>query len=341
MGPRRHDHRRSTAGRQTLAGLIERLPPAGLSEETAKTSPASAVERGEVDAGDGAGIALPDRVREKAHEEALSLASAVSGGRTRIADMVAGTTPPLRTLYEGAYGDALRRAHLEGVDLLANFPVATWRTATRGATSPGAARLVPFRERGHLRAYASLSRTEALFFRLDPLAVHSHLLAAGHMLDPPTTPGRHASPCFNRWRSPGRRRSSTNRSAVTLLALIHSFAHRTIRRLAAFAGIERDALAEYLLPHHLAFIVYAASRENSSSADFRPFRDLAQPIPRRLHRRRVALRPRPGLPQRWGRLHGMLHLENHPAAGSTASSTVPTSSAPPGSSADPTSNGRR
>ena len=31
-----------------------------------------------------------------------------------------------------------------------------------------------------------------------------------------------------------------------LLTLLHSYAHRTIRRLAAFAGIERDGLAEYL-----------------------------------------------------------------------------------------------
>ena len=45
-----------------------------------------------------------------------------------------------------------------------------------------------------------------------------------------------------------------------LLSLVHSYAHRTIRRLATFAGIERDGLAEYLLPHHLAFVVYAASR---------------------------------------------------------------------------------
>jgi hypothetical protein len=45
-----------------------------------------------------------------------------------------------------------------------------------------------------------------------------------------------------------------------LLSLVHSYAHRSIRRLASFAGIERDGLAEYLLPHHLAFVVYAASR---------------------------------------------------------------------------------
>jgi hypothetical protein len=41
---------------------------------------------------------------------------------------------------------------------------------------------------------------------------------------------------------------------------VHSYAHRTIRWLAAFAGIERDGLAGYLLPHHLSFVIYAASR---------------------------------------------------------------------------------
>lgn len=97
--------------------------------------------------------------------------------------MVAGTTPPLRTLYEGAYGDAMRAADLAGVDLLANFPVATLSFGyTRGDMSPGAARLVPFRERGQIRAYGSLSRTEALLFRLDPMHVYQHLVARGHAL---------------------------------------------------------------------------------------------------------------------------------------------------------------
>ena len=173
-----------TSGRQTLAGLIETFRQAGLSEESAQRYAQDAVDRGEAEAGNGdAGVALPDSVREKAHEEALSLASAVRGGRTRVSDMVAHTTPPLRTLYEGAYGDAMRAAHLDGVELLANFPVATLAFGyTRGDLAPGAARLVPFRERGHIRAYGSLSRTEALLFRLDPLRVYQHLVHAGHAL---------------------------------------------------------------------------------------------------------------------------------------------------------------
>ena len=45
-----------------------------------------------------------------------------------------------------------------------------------------------------------------------------------------------------------------------LLRLIHSLSHRIIRKISAFAGIERDALSEYLIPLHLGFVVFAASR---------------------------------------------------------------------------------
>ena len=250
-----------TAGRQTLAGLIETLRQAGLSEATAEELARQAAERGEVDVAGPNPIVLPDRVREKAHDEALSLASAVSGGRTRVADMVAGTTPPLRTLYEGAYGDAMRAARLDGVDLLANFPVATLAFGyTRGDMNPGVARLVPFRDRGHIRAYGALSRTEALLFRLDPLAVHRHLVEHGHHL-PPAPDARAARlRLLERMDIPWPTQEQVQPLGGDLLTLLHSYAHRTIRRLAAFAGIERDGLAEYLVPHHLAFVVYAASR---------------------------------------------------------------------------------
>lgn len=251
-----------TAGRPTLASLIETFRQAGLSEETAREYAEAAVESGQADAGNGgAGSALPEAVREKAHEEALSLASAVRGGRTRVSDMVAGTTPPLRTLYEGAYHDAMHTARLEGVELLANFPVVTLAYAfTRGDLAPGAARLVPFRERGHIRAYGSLSRTEALLFHLDPLRVYQHLVRHGHAL--PDVADRRAArvALLQHIEIPYPTQEQYQQLGGDLLRLVHSYAHRAIRRLAAFAGIERDGLAEYLLPHHLAFVVYAASR---------------------------------------------------------------------------------
>ncbi|MDA8312466.1 MAG: hypothetical protein M0Z46_18025 [Actinomycetota bacterium] len=249
------------AGRQTLASLIEGFRQMGLSEDTARDLAQQAAARGEADTGQTNPIVLPDGVREKAQEEALSLASAVAGGRTRVSDMVAGTTPPLRTLYEGAYGDAMRTARLESVDLLANFPVVTLAFGySRGDLTPGAARLVPFRERGHIRTYGSLSRTEALLFRLDPLAVHRHLVATGHSL-PAASDARSARlAILQSLDIPWPTQEQYQPLGGATLSLLHSYAHRAIRRLAAFAGIERDGLAEYLLPHHLAFIVYAASR---------------------------------------------------------------------------------
>ena len=252
-----------TAGRQTQAGLLETLRLSGVPDEIAADLARQAAERGGV-AADGGGdpaVAMLDATREKAYDEALSLASAVTGGRTRVSDMVALTTPPLRTLYEGAYGEAMSAVHLESVDLLANFPVATLAFGyTRGDMQPGVARLVPFRERGRVRAYGSLTRTEALLFRLDPLAVHRHLAALGRTLPPASTARDARIALLERMDIPWPAQERYQRLGGDLLTLIHSYAHRTVRRLAAFAGIERDGLAEYLLPHHLSFVVYAASR---------------------------------------------------------------------------------
>ena len=253
-----------TSGRQTFAGLMDTFRHAGLSDDTAHELAQAAVDKGEAEASNAdEDIVLPDPVRSKAHEEALSVASAVRGGRTRVTDMVDGTTPPLRTLYEGAYHDAMRRAHLEGVELLDNFPVATLAFAyTRGDMAPGAARLVPFRERGGLRAYGSLTRTEALLFRLDPLRVYQHLERAAHRL-PAVDDSRSARlALLQNIEIPHPAQEQPQPLGGDLLQLVHSYAHRAIRRLASFAGIERDGLAEYLIPHHLAFVIYAATRGN-------------------------------------------------------------------------------
>ena len=253
-----------TTGQQTLAGLVEAFRQAGLPEESAQRLANNALDHGDIDApSGGTNIALPTAVRKKAQEEALSLASAVSGGRLRITDMVSGTTPPLKTLYKGAYHDAVRRAGLENVDFLANFPVATLAFAyTRGELEPGTARLVPLRERGQIRAYGSLSRTEALLFRLDPIRVHKHLTNTGHTLPDVTDPRAARLAILGRLDIPyaTQNRNQSQHLGSDLLSLVHSYAHRTIRRLAAFAGIEHHGLAEYLMPHHLAFVVYAASR---------------------------------------------------------------------------------
>jgi hypothetical protein len=90
--------------------------------------------------------------------------------------------------------------------------------------------------------------------------VYQHLIRAGHDL-PDIADSRAARlALLQRIEIPYATQEQYQHLGGDLLRLIHSYAHRTIRRLAAFAGIERDGLAEYLLPHHLAFVVYAASR---------------------------------------------------------------------------------
>lgn len=249
-------------GRQTFEGLIESLVQQGISRDYARTIAEQAMERGEVDRGSVQGeIDLPADIRDRAQEEALALRAAVDGGRVRISDMVAGTTPPQQLLYQENYPRALTVARLASVELLTNFPVATLAFGyTRGGVGPGQSQLVPFRERGGLRAYGSLSRTEALLFQLDPLAVHECLVRTGFDLAPATDARAARLTILRAARVPTAGEQHPQPLGAHLLDVLHSYTHRLIRTLAAFAGIERDALAEYLVPHHLCAIVYAAGR---------------------------------------------------------------------------------
>ncbi|KQS66167.1 hypothetical protein ASG41_12540 [Modestobacter sp. Leaf380] len=45
-----------------------------------------------------------------------------------------------------------------------------------------------------------------------------------------------------------------------MLTLLHSYTHRLIRQLAVMAGIDRESLSEYLVPHHLGAFVYATPK---------------------------------------------------------------------------------
>jgi hypothetical protein len=243
-----------------VAGLVAM----GLSEDTARELSAQAAARGEVDAGDGAawGEGLTDEVRDEAEEEALSLATAVAGGRVTIEEMKAVATPPLRTQYEAGYATAVERAGLEAVDLLTSFPVLTVAFGySRDSFQEQPSRLVPFRERGRLRFLGAVNRTEALLFRLHPAGVLKWLAQRGvcDTDDAALANARLAVLASYRASNP-RENPVPVEFDRELYRLLHSFSHRTIRRLAAFAGIERDGLSEYLMPAHLSFVVYAAAR---------------------------------------------------------------------------------
>jgi hypothetical protein len=252
-------------GGRTAAELSAMLRASGFSEETVREMVREAAVRGELQSTTAdAFFGLPDETLERARQEALSLASAVSGGRLTIGDLQARGSPAARALYEDEYQERMREAGLSDVQLLTSFPITTVAFGyTRGETDPGAARLVHFRGRkSRVRVYGLRSDTEALLFLLDPVKVLNYLRRQGYEL-PEVSGVREARLALLReavvphaWQSDGQPLGSE------LLRLVHSYAHRVVRRLAGYAGVERDSLGEYLLPDLLAFVVYANSRSD-------------------------------------------------------------------------------
>ncbi|MDC6295119.1 hypothetical protein ACQZ32_09290 [Ralstonia pseudosolanacearum] len=215
------------------------------------------------DASVQADVSLPDLTRADAEAQAVTIALAMSSSRVTTDDLVSGSEDQsdLGNLYRSDYARAMRVSHVEGIELVERFPVLTGQFGyTRGKHEPGAGRLVPYRSRSGYRVYADMAETEALFVRLDPIRVATWLTQRGHVL-----------PAWNDSRSA---RIAILKSAVLpdawadrqrdigadLLELVHSYTHRFLRITATFAGIDRNALSELLVPLHLGFFVYAAAR---------------------------------------------------------------------------------
>ena len=249
-------------GQQTIQGIEEALLRQGLSADFAREVAHRALERGEV--GEGATntpLDLPDNVRNRAQEEAISLSSALEKGRVRVQDMVEGSEPPLRTLYETSYRTLTERARLANVELLTDFPVTTLAFGfTREGRDPTTSTLVPFRERGAIQAYGLQAHTEALLLQLDPLQVASYLHKRGFRVPKMTDKRMARIELMRAMEIPRPTEEQVQPLGCEVVTLLHSYGHRLIRSLAATAGIERDGLSEYLLPHHLSVIIYAAAR---------------------------------------------------------------------------------
>jgi hypothetical protein len=251
------------AGRQTEAGLVDTLIKAGVSAAYALELARAAAAKGEVESQAQDRPAVPAAILERAQEEALSLATAVEAGRTTIETLISSASPPLRTRYETGYRASLEKSWLLGVDFLPNFPVLTFSYGfTRDSYGPDLTDLKPFRDRtGRVQLHGALGKTEALLFRLDPNRVESKLIRAGMSGPKPSPSARDARLEILANLSGGNPTDANLAQGDRLIyTLLHSYSHRVIRRLAAFAGIERDSLAEYLLPTQNAFIVYAAAR---------------------------------------------------------------------------------
>ena len=204
----------------------------------------------------------PD-VREEAEAGATSIALGLDKSRVRIADLADRTDAwsELGILYRDQYPAALSRAGLEDIELIERFPVLTANYGyTRGDQEPGASRLVPFQLNGNYVVYGDIAETEALFVRLRPSLVAQWLLRKGHQINEWSTEKEARAAILEACRIPQPGSNVGQSAGDSLLTLIHSFCHRFIRRIALYAGIERNALSELLVAQHCSFFVYAAAR---------------------------------------------------------------------------------
>jgi hypothetical protein len=249
------------AGQQTASGLIETLLKGGLSLATAQEFAQQAVDKGEVLQA-SALTPVGGPAKGQAEEEAFSLATAAEGGRLTLEGLAKKATPPMKSRYESSYRRAVARAKLESVDFLPSFPVLTFSYGySRDSFKKPMSKLVPFRDRGRLRLHGALAKTEALLFRLDPIFVEAWMRGRGvsGSVIPQDRKAARVS-ILSSFSGASPVEDTIPASDEALYRLLHSYSHRAIRRLAAFAGIERDSLAEYLVPSHAAFIVYAAAK---------------------------------------------------------------------------------
>jgi len=273
-GPRRalswaisgfHAHKPG-ADQHTNTSTISRLLDMGFDRQTAERMAAVAAEAGALAPEDniGALAAAPAARIEAAEREAVDIALATIESRVLVDDLIRPETPAhARQTYESDYPAAIDRAGFSGIDLIDRFPVL--RAAygyTRGGLEPGKTRLNLFSGRRGTRVYADPQDSEALMFRLNPLRVHQWLTSRGHTLDPATDESEARAILAASISVPDRFADEAQATPAgrDLIELVHTYAHRVIRNLSVFAGVDRESLGEYLVPSHGVFFVYAATR---------------------------------------------------------------------------------
>ncbi len=250
---------------KTRSGFYRQQLAQGFSPDAAERITAVAVETGEV-ADDESELELSDDLRTEAESQAVNIAMATLDSRARLEELSQSVPEgsELHDLYTEQYTAVMKEAGLEGVDLVDKFPVLSGNFGyTRGDATPGASRLVAFRGRhDQYVVYADIAQTEALFVRLKPTRVAEWLELNGHGLDTwdNSRTAREAILRASEIPSPGMDPPRVSTVGTSVLTLVHSYAHRFVRRAAVHAGLDRNSLSEFLVPLHLGFFVFAASR---------------------------------------------------------------------------------
>lgn len=251
---------------RTRTTFLRQLIEQGFDEASAIALTEQAVRLGQVVDDNTITIDLPSQSREDAESDAVKIALATSESRSQIADLMRSVPngSQLHLLYSTEYRSALRNAGLESIEFIDRFPILTGCFGyTRGDATPGAARLVAFRDRrGQYSIFADIAQTEALFLRLDPMKVASWLESRGHRLDRyhDARSARLSIIKASIVPPPGSDPPAQPQVGSDVLSLIHSLSHRFIRLAAVHAGVDRNSLSEFLVPMHLGVFVFAAAR---------------------------------------------------------------------------------
>jgi hypothetical protein len=250
----------------TRRTFVEGLVAQGLPQPAAEAAAEAAAAQGHAFSGDDDSGDLDIRADrlDAARDDAFDLALAVHEGRRGASDLKAEPVgPELATLYTDSYAPAMASAGVEEIDLVDRFPVLRGVFGySRGGGQAGDKRLVMFRGKGGAyRVYADAAETEALLVRLDPLKVCAWLHQRRLLKSVPSTVREARLAILSDIDVPERGADiNTETIGSAVLTLLHSYTHRMIRQLAVMAGIDRESLAEYLVPRHLAAFVYAGTR---------------------------------------------------------------------------------
>lgn len=249
----------------TRKSLIETFVQQGLPLAAAEAAVQAAIDAGadRLDRPTEIPDMRSDR-RDEAEAAALEVALATYEGRRTASKL--GSEPvgeTLRSLYEDEYVPAIHRAGIVDVDYVDRFPILRGVFGyTRGGKPVGESRLVSYQGRHQaVRIYADTNETEALYLRLDPVRVAAWLHQRGLLEDAPRDPTTARTAIIDAAEFPNRGDDvSFDSAGSAVLTLLHTYAHRFIRQLAVLAGIDRESLAEYLVPHHLGVFIYATPR---------------------------------------------------------------------------------
>lgn len=204
---------------------------------------------------------VPDELLERAESEAVEAALGVRGSRVTTEDLGQRPMPSsVTSTFTREYPNALTAAGLAGVDLVDQFPIFRGVYGyVRG--EPSASVLQPFRGKKAYRVHADVGQTEALLVRLNPVRVLGWLRSEFPELPDASDEREARRALLSHSRIPNRFEEVSAPTVGSRVAeLVHTYAHRLIRQTAVFSGIDREALAEFLLPSHCAFFLYAQPR---------------------------------------------------------------------------------